>query len=172
MPTTDHQIGGRKVEKDRVQIQESEIAKAVRAEIEGLHAFFVGWFGGKLTNDDETFSNGFVRRFDPACILIPPGGTIVPLAQLTRMIRSGYGNNPDFRIEIRNVVLRREERMWVLATYEEWQVNALNSTPPNNARISTAWFRREKATTSGLAWMHIHECWMPREQVDAGPWDF
>ena len=172
MPTTDHQIGGRKVEQDRVRIQESEIAEAVRDEIVSLHEFFVGWFGGTLSNDDETFSAGFVRRFDPACILIPPGGKVMPLAALTRAIRNGYGTNPEFRIEIRNVIIRRDERQFVVATYEEWQRNALNSTPPDNARISSVWFKREKAAVNGLAWLHIHECWLPQDQVEAGSFDF
>jgi len=172
MPTTDHQIGGRKVEKSREDPQASELSRAVREQIVGLHEFFVAWFGGTASDDDESFSAGFVRRFDPACVLVSPGGMVVPLAQLTKMIRSGHGKNPEFRIQIRNIVVRREHRQFVLATYEEWQRNALNSKPRDNARVSSVWFKRERSAVGGLAWMHIHECWLPPEQLAAGPWDF
>ena len=170
MPNTDHE--GRRDPNDRLQVQESELAARVRAEIVALHEFFVGWFGGTLPNDDETFSVGFVRRFDPACLLIPPGGTLVPLAKLTKAIHGGYGKNPEFRIAIRNVVLRREHGKLVLATYEEWQRNAVNSTPPDNGRISSVWFKQEPSAVNGLAWLHIHECWLPPEIMAAGPYDF
>lgn len=172
MPNTDHE--GRQIRSgdDRVRVQESELAERVRAEIVSLHEFFVGWFGGALAQDDETFSVGFVRRFDPAFLLIPPAGTLVPLAKLTSSIRDGYGKNPEFRIEIRNVTLRREHGKLVLATYEEWQRNAINSTPPDNGRIASAWFKQEPSAANGLAWLHIHECWLPAELTGADPFDF
>ena len=172
MPNTDHEGKRRNPDDDRVRIQESELAQRMRAEIVALHEFFVGWFSGALSHDDETFSSGFVRRFDPAFLLIPPGGTLVPLALLSRMIREGYGKSPDFRIEIRNVVLRREHGKFVLATYEEWQVGAINSKPANNGRISSAWFKAEPAASNGLAWLHIHECWLPAEVMAADPYTF
>ena len=56
----------------------------------------------------------------------------------------------------------------VIATYEEWQRNALASTPPDNGRVATAVFERGER----LKWLHIHETWVPPEQMAAGPYDF
>jgi hypothetical protein len=41
-----------------------DIESRVRGEIEALHHFFVGWFGGELLA--ETFGAGFSNR-DPQC---------------------------------------------------------------------------------------------------------
>ena len=83
-------------------------------------------------------------------------------------MRRAHGSNPDFRIAIRNVVVRRVMPDVVLATYEEWQRNALASTPPDNARLATVAFAR----TEPLRWLHVHETWLPGEVAAAGPYDF
>lgn len=171
MPNTDHQDGPDR-NRDRQRVETSEAAAEVQSEIEALHDFFVGWFRGTISNDDDTFQAGFARRFDPGFILIAPGGTVLPLATLTKAIRAGHGSNPEFRIAIRNVVLRRELGKHVVATYEEWQRNALNSTPSDNGRLSSALLERAPVAPGGFAWLHLHECWLPDDIIAAGPYDF
>jgi hypothetical protein len=83
-------------------------------------------------------------------------------------VQAGYNTNPTFRIAIRNVTVRRVLGGEVLATYEEWQRNALASTPPENARIATVLFKN----SDSLEWLHIHETKMPEEVAAAGPYDF
>ena len=68
------------------------IEQRVRAEIEALHEFFVGWFSGALGAD--SFESGFSSRFDPDCLLIPPAGVILAMPELTEMIRGAHDTNP------------------------------------------------------------------------------
>lgn len=143
-----------------------ELHERVRSEIEGLHAFFVDWFGGTLARD--RFEADFVPRFAEDLIFIPPAGRLLGYPDLEDGIRSGYGSNPDFRVRIRNVVVRRVFEGKVLATYEEWQRNAIASTPPDNGRLATVLFEQGDR----LRWLHIHETWLPPEVIEAGPYDF
>jgi hypothetical protein len=138
----------------------------VQAEIEALHEFFVGWFGGRLPKD--RFEPDFLARFDPDFILVPPAGTTLGLGILAESVRSSHASNPDFRISIRNVHVRRVLDGHVLATYEEWQRNALASTPPDNGRVASVLFRNERP----FVWLHIHETWLPERVAQAGPYDF
>jgi len=146
----------------------SDLHEVVKAEIEALHGFFVGWFGGSLPSDAGTFDANFAARFDEEFILIPPAGITQRCEDFFPQVRSAHASNPSFRIAIRNVQVRREERGLVLATYEEWQRNALASTPPDNGRVASVLFRRAE----GLRWLHVHETWLPEEVMRAGPYDF
>ena len=56
----------------------------------------------------------------------------------------------------------------IVATYEEWQRNALASKPADNARIATVLFRKEES----LKWLNVHETWMPETAAPAGSYDF
>jgi hypothetical protein len=141
-------------------------AERIRSEVEALHEFFVGWFSGVLASSE--FEAGFLARFDPEFLLVPPAGTLRSLDQLADAVRSAHGTNPEFRIAIRNVTLRRQPDGYLLATYEEWQRNALVSTPPENARIATVLFRNSVP----LRWLHIHETWLPEAVSRAGAYDF
>ena len=142
------------------------IEEQVRAEIEALHEFFVGWFTGAL--DASCFDEGFLARFDSEFLLIPPAGIILSLDELSSGIRNTYDTNPDFRIVIRNVKIRRVLDNQIIATYEEWQRNALASTSPDNGRLATVLFKK----TDPLQWLHVHETWMPEPVQKAGPFDF
>jgi len=142
------------------------VEACVRAEVEALHAFFVGWFSGALPT--ERFEPDFLARFDPAFLLIPPAGSLLTLEQLAESVRRGHGTNADFRIAIRNVRVRRQTGHTIIATYEEWQRNALASTPPDNARIATVIFEDARP----LRWLHVHETSMPEAVAAAGPYDF
>lgn len=146
--------------------------ETVRAEIEGLHEFFIDWFTGSCENSDSVFHERFRDRFSADFLLIPPAGVIVDLAEMTAAIRSGYDGSPGFRIAIRNVTIRQQFEGHLLATYEEWQVNATNSTPPNNGRVATVLMRTDENRPSGLRWLHVHETWLPAEVMAAGPYDF
>ncbi len=140
----------------------------VREEVERLHEFFVEWFSGTVPDRDEIFEGRFLRYIDRGFRLIPPSGGILDRSALASAIRAGHGSNPDFRIAIRNLEVRAIDNAHILATYEEWQRNALASTPPDNARIASAVFHAGES----LRWLHVHETWLPRDVMDAGPYDF
>jgi hypothetical protein len=147
-------------------VAESDAEHAVRSEIGGLHEFFVGWFSGALPA--SAFDVGFAARFDPGFLLVPPAGSLLGLAQLSETVRARRASNPEFRVAIRNVTVRRRLDGLLLATWEEWQRNALASRPPENSRIATVLFRDVRP----LRWLHIHEPWLPDEVARAGPCDF
>ena len=149
-------------------IRDNTATPSVRREVEALHEFFVSWFSGVATQTDAYFERGFSDRFHPEFTLIAPNGTTSTLARLSDAIYRGYGNNPGFRIAIRNVVVRWRWEGNVLATYEEWQRNARASQPPDNGRGATVLF----AVADSLRWLHVHETWLPMEVMQAGPYDF
>ncbi|MBT8446810.1 MAG: hypothetical protein HKO62_08775 [Gammaproteobacteria bacterium] len=147
---------------------DAALTEAVTEEIEALHRFFVGWFGGALPDDAALFQREFSARFDPGCVLIPPAGETLDMPLLTDRIRATYATNPSFRIAIRNVQVRHAGDDLVLATYEEWQRHAFKSTPPDNGRVATVLFARRER----LTWLHVHETWLPADVMAAGPFDF
>lgn len=144
-----------------------QLTEEVAQEIESLHDFFVGWFTGTLS--DESFEEHFDHRFDTTTLLIQPGGRTAAFDQFRSAIHSTYDTNPDFRIKIRNVKVVRALNDLVLATYEEWQMNALASSPSDNGRVSSVLFQRQN---DRLVWLHIHETWLPEDVMAAGPFDF
>lgn len=144
----------------------SEVEALVRAEVEALHRFLVGWFGGALA--ESAFDAGFADRLDQDLVFIPPAGSVLGRPALLSAVRAGHGSNRDFRIAIRNVRVHRAFGDTVIATYEEWQRNALSSTPPDNARVATV----VMATGGAPRWLHIHETWLPDAIALAGPYDF
>ena len=146
----------------------NSIAAAVRTEVETLHRFFVDWFSGQCPNDDEYFAQEFEQRFDPKFLLIPPAGTTLGLETLSQAVYTRYASNPDFQIAIRQVSVRCRSERYVLATYEEWQKNALASTPANNGRVATVVFHLD----SKLTWFHVHETWLPQDVMESESYDF
>ena len=145
----------------------AESLEQVRKEIEDLHQFFCGWFAATLPETD--LATQFLPRFSKEITLIPPAGIKLGMDELLNMMRGGYGSNPDFRIQIRNVTIRHESDSTVLATYEEWQRNALASKPADNGRISTVLFVKENDV---LIWLHVHENWLPEDIVAAEAFEF
>ena len=144
----------------------TNLEQAVTEEIESLHRFFVGWFSGHLP--ESSFDNEFIKRFSADFLLIPPSGTLLNLDAFAQSVKTTYSSNPDFKIAIRAVQIQRVFADYVLATYEEWQRNALASKPPNNGRLATVLFRQ----TERLEWLHVHETWLPTDVMSVGPYDF
>ncbi len=142
------------------------IHERIRIEIEELHEFFCDWFAGKLSETD--FDSKFSSRFTTDLVFIPPAGKLLGLAELSSAIDKGYATNPQFRVQIRGVTVRKEFDGYVLATYEEWQRNALASEPSDNGRIASVIFK----SGDPLKWVHIHETWLPKAVMDSDNYDF
>jgi hypothetical protein len=144
----------------------TSIHEQIRVEIEDLHKFFCNWFAGKLPKAD--FDSKFTTRFATDLVFIPPAGELLGLADLSSAIYKGYASNSKFKIQIRGVTVRREFDGFVLATYEEWQRNALASEPPDNGRVVTVIFK----SSDPLRWVHIHETWLPKVVMASDNYDF
>jgi hypothetical protein len=144
----------------------------VTEEIEALHEFFVDWFGGKIAQEQDVFDSRFASRFSAACELIQPSGDTLSREVFFRAVKNSYGSSPDFRIAIRNVRVQLElPSGHSLITYEEWQRNAINSKPPDNARAASVLFS-PKSTNSPFQWLHIHETWLPATDTPSERFDF
>ena len=138
----------------------------VKKEIEELHEFFCEWFGGSMS--ESLFESEFLNRFSEDLVSIPPAGRYLSLHDISKSVRAGYNTNPQFRVQIRNVKITQHLGDYIVATYEEWQRNALASTPPDNGRVATVLFH----SGDRLRWLHIHETWLPEEIMEADSYDF
>lgn len=133
----------------------------VEHEIKRLHQFLEDWLNGSVAETDAAFAEGLADRLHPAFVNIQPAGIALGRDDLLDQIRAGYGASPDFRIRIRNVVVRQtlDSASTILATYEEYQRGARNSARSDNARLSSALLQGD--ANDRLVWLHIHETWLP-----------
>lgn len=141
----------------------------VREHIEGIHEFFTDWVSGNCPGDDATFQAGLLDRIAPETMVIMPGGIGYPAEVFTRYMRGLHGSNPAFRIQIRAINVCHQVGDALVVTYEEWERNAQDSTPPDNGRLSTMVLRNRG---DRLQILHVHETWLPSEVMAAGPYDF
>ena len=140
-------------------------------EIEALHAFFEDWFGGLIKAEEAVFQERFASRFHDDCELIQPSGATLSREVFFKAVLDSHDSSPDFRIAIRNVRVRFVlPGGYTLVTYEEWQRNAVNSTPSDNARAASVLF--SESNSAQPHWMHIHETWLPAAQTPAERFDF
>ncbi|MDO6728238.1 hypothetical protein Q4544_14960 [Cognatishimia sp. 1_MG-2023] len=138
----------------------------VTNEIVDLHDFFTEWFNGSVNRDQ--LEPRFLSRLHKDLQFIPPEGFVMSGSALKNGFEQGYGSNPDFRIQIRDVDIRHERDGLVLATYTEWQTGAALSAHANNARVTTVLMEM----TSPITWLHLQETWLPEAVRAAGSFDF
>ena len=136
----------------------------VTKDIVDLHVFFVDWFTGAASPSD--LEERFLQRMDPGVTFISPEGETLTRDMLKQGFAQGYGRNPDFRIQIRDVDVRWERDDLVLATYTEWQIGA-SGADAKNARISSVLMQMSKPPV----WLHIQETWLPKGVVEAAAFD-
>lgn len=135
-------------------------------EIVNLHDFFTDWFNG--TADRDQLEPLFLSRLHEDVQFITPEGQVMSGAALQEGFARGYGSNPGFRIQIRDVDVRYERGKIVLATYTEWQTGAVQSVMAKNARVTTVLMEK----TAPVTWLHIQETWLPEAVWAAGSFDF
>jgi hypothetical protein len=129
---------------------------AWKAEIVELHTFFGAWLDGTLPNTDAAFAR-LVETTDPAFLLITPSGEAITGAALIDQIRAQHASRLAWRMWIERAELRCQSGDLLVATYEEWHQTADTTT----TRICTAILRAAPGTPNGLAWLHVHETWLP-----------
>lgn len=143
-----------------------DLEAAVRTEIEALHRFFVRWFTGSA--GPAELDDLFVRRLDEDVVFMSPDGHRMGRDGLVGLFRNAHGNNPDFRIAIRDVTVRRDLGAYLLATYTEWQKGARSSAKAENARFTTVLLKK----ADPFLWLHIHETWLPEADRARGSFEF
>ena len=144
----------------------SSLETDVRTEVEDVHRFFVRWFTG--TAERRELNDLFVSRLDDDVIFLSPDGHRMGRDGLVGMFQNAHGNNPDFRIAIRDVTVQRDLGEHVLATYTEWQKAARSSALAENARFTTVLLKKAQP----FRWLHIHETWLPETVRAEGSFDF
>ncbi|MDN5787291.1 hypothetical protein [Pseudorhodobacter sp.] len=133
-----------------------DILAAARAEVINRHAFFVGWFTGKLP---ESAMEDSARAFATDMQMIVPDGQMIGAAEVVTMLRSARSKRgPDFaiRVEMREARLLGDA---ALIVYDEHQVIEGAKT----ARRSSALFTADPAAPEGVVWRHLQETWLPNE---------
>jgi hypothetical protein len=112
-----------------------------RREIEALHAFFVDWYTGRLTEDAGTRVG---RALDPDFEMVTPDGERRAYADVVDGIRERYASHDpgSFEIDVRNVETRRTLEDHRLVRYEGWQTTAGETT----GRLSTVFFEGDADT--------------------------
>ncbi len=138
----------------------------VSLEIVDLHDFFTAWFNGSVERDQ--LEPRFFSHLHEDIVFIPPEGHLLTGPMLKEGFVKGYGTNPDFRIQIRDVVVRHEIDNFVIASYTEWQVGATLSEHANNGRVTSVFMD----IGTRIIWRHIHETWLPDSIRAAEKFDF
>lgn len=144
----------------------SELEDDIRNEVEDVHRFFVAWFTGAAAEAD--LDTVFVPRLDEQVFFISPDGRRLARDGLLAMFRGAHGNNPDFRIAIRDVKILRDVGDHLVVTYTEWQKGAKTSRQSDNARFTTLLITKAQP----FRWLHIHETWLPDAERAKGSFDF
>ena len=155
------------------EIDQAQLQEAVREEVEDLHTFFDDWFRGDCEESPTVMESRCASHLSPEFQLIYPGGRILTRENLLNGLAGAYGKSPGYKTQIRDVRLRPMGcHGYLLANYEEWQKNAVNSTPPDNGRLSSAVLRIVESEPVKLQWLHLHETWLPEDVISADPFDF
>ena len=131
---------------------QDELGEQCRREVIELHAFFQGWLGGVLPEDEETFAR-FTDAIGPEMMLVSTDGQLLSHDSLVAWIQHAYGSEPGFRLWVENIQVRKAIGGVAVVLYEEWQDRAAG----RNVRQSTALFEVHKAAPNGVRWLHVHE---------------
>jgi hypothetical protein len=136
--------------------------KQCEKEVIDLHKFFEQWFNSEVENTDEIYA----RVEDVLCkefLLISPSGKVTSRDEIVAQIKSGYGSRKEddisYRLWVQNIECRLIENDLCLVMYEEWG----EISGKQNARISSALFRKNNQTINGVEWVHVHETSIPTE---------
>ena len=134
-------------------------------EVRGFHAFLRDWLAGAVPRSAATFAR-FSGAMDAGVEVIGPRGTVTGRGALVSEFEGLHGElgTDAFEIWIENFRCRWAAGDHALVTYEEWH----RREGAESARLSSALFRREAAAPSGVAWMHVHETWLPGLAPDGG----
>ena len=119
-------------------------------------------FMGQAARTEEGFRR-FSEVMDASFEVVTAAGDRHTLASLAATIDCAHGCMPHagFAIAIENTRLVRTfgagDARSYLVSYEEWQTVGDAVT----ARVSSALFRDSPSAPNGLAWVHLHETYLP-----------
>ena len=136
-------------------------------EVRGFHAFLRDWLAGAVPRRAEAFAR-FSGALDGALEVVSPLGTVTGREALVEEFEGLHGalagDADAFDIWIENFRCRRVVGDHAVVVYEEWH----RRRGATSARLSTALFRREATAPGGVAWLHVHETWLPGRAPEGG----
>ncbi len=134
---------------------ETTLADRAAREIVERHDAFVTWFTGK---GDDSVIDEMMRCFAPSMVMAGPDGEVIPHDPLMQGLRDERGRRePEFEIAVSEVAPLWTSDDAVLMGYIERQFIGGERT----ARRSTALMIRDADAPNGVAWVHVHETWLP-----------
>ena len=71
------------------------------------------------------------------------------------------------RLWTTNHLLHYADSQTAVMTYREWQTNTGTTGDITSLRLSTAVLCAAPGTPNGVAWLHVHETWLPAPVGDA-----
>lgn len=125
-----------------------------RTEIVELHDFFERYFLG-----DEGSIERFESVLDPGFTMIGPHGGHSNRTEVLEEVRQGHGHSESLVIVTSDHRLLTESDTTIVAEYIETHELADRS----NRRWSTVVFVADPTTPNGVAWVRVHETWIPDE---------
>ena len=121
---------------------------------------------GELPRTPQAFRR-FTDALAPEFAIISPRGVLTARDPLIQELEAAHGTQGDpaspFRIWIEDYRPHWRIDDLSLVTYQEWQERSGAVT----ARLSTALFRRHAEAPNGVAWLHVHETWLPGHAAPA-----
>lgn len=134
--------------------------RKVLHDIEDVHKFFVGWFGGQVPKTEAVFAR-FRNSLDPRFGQVNPRGLYRPYATIVGDVWDHWNwfpGDPTYRIW----VARPRVRFVIggdhaLAVYEEW----LNYKGENIGRTCTALVAKRDSAPNGIVWLEMQESLLP-----------
>lgn len=137
------------------------------AEIVELHRHFCGWLDGTTPSSEEQALVARVLAAQaPEFVFVTPGGERVTREALIADLRASHGSRPGWRMWSENVRPLAAQGGLTVVAYEEWHRLADGTL---TGRVSTAVFREEPGAPNGVAWLLVHETWLPAEAQRRGP---
>ena len=141
--------------------------KSCVREVREFHAFLRDWLAGAVPRTAESFAR-FSGVMGDGLEVIGPRGGVTEREALVSEFEGLHGqlaaDADAFEIWIENFRCRWAVGDHALVTYEEWH----RRQGAESARLSTALFRRAEATPCGVAWLHVHETWLPGRAPGGG----
>ena len=134
-----------------------ELVRACEQEILDLHAFIEAWLVGSAPRAATAFAR-FADVLHPRFVMIDIRGAVRDRDELLATFESAHGQNRDgIEVAIGELDCRLERDDVCLMTYLESQRLEQVTT----RRFSTALFVPHADAPNGVAWVHLHETWIP-----------
>ncbi len=135
-------------------------ADSCAREVLEVHRLIEDWFLGAIPKTEEALAR-FTSVMAPELTVVMPGGRVVDRDGLIARLLELHGwwsdSTPPGRIHIERLRCDLRSGDLVVATYEEWQ----RHHDVARGRVATAVLRALGGAPNGLAWVRLHETWLP-----------